>query len=351
MAYRPILTSALLLLASALAPPVAFAADTTGAGASGPIVNLRIDNDMFAGDDQGYTSGVQFTVVSPNLSGPASGDNLPRLPGWLDNKLAFLHGRNEDAEQRNLVLRIEQRIYTPEDPTRTDPIKDDRPYAGTLMATLGYNVRSGDSMHTTLLGVGMLGPASGARQSQQFIHDLIGSDKFQGWEHQLGNELMLGLRHERAYRLGTWDLGSGRLQHDVITHWGGAIGNPMTRLNGGFELRLGHDLPDDFGSSPVRPSGDNTAPLDNGGSGPGWAWHAFLAVDGYWSIHDPSLDGNLFRSSHSVDKDPLVAEAAVGISITRGHWKLAFARYFRTREFSGQRERPKYGSMTISRAF
>lgn len=228
---------------------------------------------------------------------------------------------------------------------------DDRPYAGTLMAVLGYNVRQGNSMHTTLLGIGMLGPASGARQTQQFVHNLTGSDTFRGWHHQLRNELLVGLRHERAYRLGTWSLGHGGLEHQVISHWGGAIGNPMTRLNAGFELRLGHGLPDDFGSSPARPSGDNTAPGILAGPDAGWAWHAFLAVDGYWSIHDPTLDGNLFRRSHSVDKDPLVAEAAVGVSITRGRWKLAFVRYFRTREFSGQRERPKYGSMTVSRQF
>ena len=32
-------------------------------------------------------------------------------------------------------------------------------------------------------------------------------------------------------------------------------------------------------------------------------------------------------------------------------WKFAFARYYRTREFDGQRSRPSFGSFTISRAF
>lgn len=322
--------------------------DDRGSEAASGIVNLRLDNDWFAGKDQGYTSGLQLTAVSAPLSGAGCATDLPRLPCWLDRRLGFLRGKHTSA--RNLVLGIEQRIYTPDDPGRSDLAERDRPYAGTLMAVVGYNVRSGDSLHTTLLGIGMLGPASGARQTQQAIHDLIGSDKFHGWDHQLGNELLLGLRHERAHRLGTRTFGNSGLQSDVISHWGAGIGNSMTRLNGGFEIRFGHALPDDFGSSPARPTGDRTAPLPSSVAQE-WAWHAFLAVDGYWSIHDPSLDGNLFRSSHSVDKDPLVAEAAIGISVTRGQWKLAFARYSRTREFSGQPERPAFGSMTISRAF
>lgn len=59
-----------------------------------------------------------------------------------------------------------------------------------------------------------------------------------------------------------------------------------------------------------------------------------------WGLRDITLDGNTFKSSHSVDKTPFVFEAGYGF----------VARYFRTREFEGQRERPIYGSFTISRS-
>lgn len=85
--------------------------------ATAPVFNLRVDNDLFAGDDHGYTSGVQLTAVSPDLSRLAGRESLPGLPRWLGDRLGFLHGADPATEQRNLVLRIEQRIYTPEDPT------------------------------------------------------------------------------------------------------------------------------------------------------------------------------------------------------------------------------------------
>ena len=343
---------ALLTLALGASPFTAAAmegrAQPSAMTRSPPTVNLRVDNDLFASQDRGYTSGVQLTLVSPNLADYTIDPNLPRLARWLNDGLEFM--RPADAEQRNMVLRIEQRIYTPTDLLRSDLIVDDRPYAGTLMAVFGYNARNGNTLRTTLLGVGILGPSSLAEQSQDAIHDMTGSEKFAGWDHQLKDEILLGIRHERSYRTNAFGLGRSGLQGDAITHWGGALGNPMTRINGGFEFRVGHNLPDDFGSSPVRPAGDNTAPPSHGRDR-SLAWHVFLAVDAYGSIYDPSLDGNLFHDSHDVDKKPLVAEAALGFTVNRGPWKLAFARYFRTREFNGQHEHPRFGSVTLSRSF
>ncbi|MGY0799604.1 lipid A deacylase LpxR family protein [Lysobacter sp. A286] len=311
-------------------------------------VNLRVDNDLFASRDRGYTSGIQLTVVSPNLADYTADTNLPRFARWLNDNFEFMQPAG--AEQQNMVLRIEQRIYTPTDPLRSDLDTGDRPYAGTLMAVAGYNARKGNTLRTTLLGVGILGPSSLAERSQDAIHDLTGSEKFAGWEHQLKDEILVGVRHERSYRTNAFDLGRSGLQGDAISHWGAALGNPMTRINGGFEFRVGHNLPDDFGSSPVRPAGDNTAPPSNGRD-PSFAWHVFLAVDTYWSIYDPSLDGNLFHDSHDVDKKSIVAETALGFTVNRGPWKLAFARYFRTREFNEQHESPRFGSVTLSRSF
>jgi hypothetical protein len=46
-----------------------------------------------------------------------------------------------------------------------------------------------------------------------------------------------------------------------------------------------------------------------------------------------------------------VADLGYGAAIYRGHWRFAFARYFRTREFHGQKETPVYGTLTIGRRF
>lgn len=350
MRLAPLLTLATLAaapLAALAAPPEC--TDPSALALSPPIVSVRVDNDLFANQDQGYTSGAQLTLVSPNLASYTNDPCLPRPARLLNRYLDIV--QPEGFEQQNMIVRVTQGIFTPNDPARSDLVVEDRPYAGLLYVTFGYNARKGDVLRTTLLGLGMMGPSSHAEQVQDAIHDLTGSEHFQGWDHQLDDEVLFGIRHERSYRVdaGTW--GDNGYGHDAITHWGAAFGNAMTRVNSGFELRVGRHLPDDFGSSPVRPAGDNTAPPSDGRVTPGWAWHAFLAFDAYWAIYDATLDGNAFQRSHHVDKRPLVAESAVGFALTHRRWKLAFARYFRTREFDAQRERPAFGSFTVSRLF
>ncbi len=314
-----------------------------------PVVNLRIDNDLFARQDQGYSSGVQLSLVSPNLKDYTGDPCLPALARWLNRYLERIQPSGFD--QQNMVVKIGQGIFTPDDPTRSDLIVDDRPYVVALLASFGYNARKGDRLRSTQLVFGLVGPDAYGEQSQNFIHGIIGSDKFHGWDNQLHNEPVVMLVHERSQRYARHTIGDRGLQWDAINHWGGAIGNFQTHANAGTELRLGFRLPDDFGSSPVRPAGDNTAPTESYRVMRGWTWHAFIATDARWVLRDITLDGNTFRDSHGVDKKPLVGEAAIGMALTYNRWKFAFARYFRTREFDGQRSRPSFGSFTISRAF
>lgn len=44
-----------------------------------PAVNFRVDNDLFGGQDQGYTNGAQLSFVSPNLNDYTDDPCLPRL--------------------------------------------------------------------------------------------------------------------------------------------------------------------------------------------------------------------------------------------------------------------------------
>ena len=314
-----------------------------------PTVGLRVDNDLFANQDQGYTSGVQLSLTSPNLVDYVDDPCLPAPARWLNRYLEFI--QPDGFDQQNMVVTVEQSIFTPSDPMRTDLIVDDRPYAGALLLGLGYNARKGDDLRTSQLVVGMVGPAALAEQSQDFIHDILDAEKFQGWDNQLHNEPVLMLVHERIRRLPAMPIGNSGLAWDANVHAGAALGNLYTHANTGFEVRIGLRLPDDFGTSPVRPTGNNTSPTIGRRFTNGWSWHAFLATDARWVGRNISLDGNTFRDSHGVERQPWVADAAMGAAVIYGRTKFAFARYFRTREFEGQRDTPSYGSFTISRAF
>lgn len=311
-----------------------------------PTVNFRIDNDLFGKQDQGYSNGVQLTLVSPNLVDYTDDPCLPRLARWLNRHLDAL--TPEGFEQQNMVVTFAHGIFTPTDYTRSDLIVEDRPYAAAFLIGLGYNARNGDHLRTTQLQFGIVGPSALGEQVQNEVHRILGDPRFEGWGNQLRDEPVIRLVHERMRRFSP---DNGIWGWDAITHYGGSLGNLATYANAGAELRFGRHLPNDFGSTPLRPAGENTAPTPSRQVGGPFGIHMFLTFDARWVLRDITLDGNTFKHSHSVDKKALVGEVGYGFALTKGRWKFALARYNRSREFEGQVEAPVFGSFTISRAF
>lgn len=347
---------ALLLL---VAPASAFAAnpeavargcfDELGVQAIGAypgVYNFYYENDLFAGTDNNYTNGMRLSWVSSNLQDYVSD---PCLPSWVRqlNRISEIL-KPGGYDSRNMVVTVGQAMYTPSDKARRDLIRNDRPYAGWLYLGLAYNARNQRQMDSTEIDIGVVGPASMARQAQDFIHDLRGFDRFNGWDNQLSNELGIQIVRERKNKVFISANSSGP-QFDVITHYGGSLGNVKTYLNTGLELRFGH-LSDDFGTAAIRPAADGNAPLEKNqvrrldSSG----MHVFVALDARAVARDIFLDGNTFSGSHRVQKKYLVGDAALGVSWQWRGGKVTYAQYLRSQEFEGQGARHGYGSLTLS---
>ena len=59
--------------------------------------------------------------------------------------------------------------------------------------------------------------------------------------------------------------------------------------------------------------------------------HLFATADLRGVLRDITLDGNTFSSSHHIEKRRWVSEFGLGFSMRAGAWKLAIARYIRSR--------------------
>lgn len=334
------------LLAAALAAPVS-ADDGCASADERTTFTIRADNDVWGGahQDQGYSAGGMLQLASPTLPAGADSACLPAGMRWLDRGSDWM-GR---GQARNVTLAIVQAIYTPMDREATTQDPDDRPFAGVLHLTAGRNVRDGDRLHTTQLKLGIVGPSARAEQVQNAIHGLWGRSRFNGWDNQLRDEPVFALVHERAWRWLGPQPGDG-LGWDFGTHAGGSVGNLATHLNGGAEVRFGKHLPDDFGSSPLRPGGENAAPVLRARD-QGLGWHLYASFDARAVGHDLSLDGSTWKDSHSVDKKAFVADLTLGAVATYGQWRFAATHTRRSREFDGQRQAPVFGTFAISRSF
>ena len=371
---------AALIAAAALALQApAVAADCDGRAALGwRGATLRVENDLFIGRDRDYTSGVALTAISRDL---VVGAPPPCLPWPLARSLPLLvhvepalqalartdadadavAARETSPVVANAVLRVSQSMYTPRDRTRTDLVVDDRPYAGLLALSVAWNLRHAepargrDRLDTYELTLGVIGPASLARQAQDAVHELIGVDRFLGWDQQLGNEPALQLAVERRWRPPRGDaMQVEGWSTEAIRSAGLRLGNIQTSAAAGIEWRAGWNLPNDFGAYPLGPGAENRPPAPGPQSG---AVHRLPGAQVFASAElravawDFSLDGNLLRSSHSVTREPLVAQVAIGWGVHgplagRG-WRLTAMRVWRSREFSGDRSHHSFGSIAL----
>lgn len=313
--------------------------------------SLYFENDLFVGSDSDYTNGVKYSLMSPNFSPAATPQRTTRMPLAVLN---FLHRlpivRRAPAETgHKLELAIGQNIYTPKETSRSDLIRDDRPYAGYSYFSTAYhrmstNDASWSQMDTLEIQFGMVGPASLAEDAQKFVHRVGGLDQPQGWDHQLKDEPGLLLAFERKWLYHPSH--QGRFCVDAILHAGAALGNVMVYANSGLEIRAGWNIPKTFSVSLIRPAGSHWTTKVTG-----FSLYLFGAVNGRAVLRDIFLDGNSFRSSHSVDKEPLVADLSGGVTGKLDRLALSLIVTQRTREFKRQRADHKFASIIISYAF
>lgn len=300
------------------------------------IVNAVFENDVFAGTDQNYTNGVRLAWLSSEAGVPEAVHRL---------SAQFLPVK--DAGKKRVSVALGQSIFTPRDIRRATLNPDDRPYAGWLYASAGLVSDTGRTLDNIQLTVGVVGPHSYARQTQIFVHKVIDSPRPRGWSHQLATEPGVMLTYERKWRnmLQYTPFGVGV---DFTPHIGGHLGNVYTDAALGGTVRIGYDLPADYGPPRIRPSlpgSDFFLPTRHLGG------YLFAGAEGRAVGRNLFLDGTDFSGGHRVDKNHFVGGLQAGAAITYGQARLSYTHVFMTREFRNQPHPAQFGAITLSYRF
>lgn len=295
-----------------------------------------LENDKFAGKDDGYTNGVRISWLSPETD----------IPDWIDEGADYVPFFSHQGRRR-YGFSLGQTMYAPDDLTVKQLQNDDRPYAGFLFGSVGILSDTGYRLDNLQLTLGVVGPASLAAETQDFVHHTLDTTDPQGWDNQLHNEPGFILTYERKWR-GIYEFSPFGLAMDVTPHLGASLGNIHTHVTTGATARIGFDLPADYGPPLIQPSlpgSDFFAPSRELGG------YLFAGLEGRAVLHNIFLDGNTFRDSHSVDKKPFVGGVQVGVALTYGDARLAYTHLFRTKEFDGQDNADEFGAITLSYRF
>ncbi|MGP9499436.1 lipid A deacylase LpxR family protein [Halomonas sp. 86] len=305
------------------------------ANADNNVISVTHENDgLMSSDDGHFTSGFELNWAFK----PSPENWTQRLATALPDSLI--------GQADSVAFRLVHQIYTPDDIERSELIEDDRPYAGLVYAgmSLYEDVPVGRWQQATDLHIeaGLVGPSSLADSIQREVHRITNSERPSGWHNQLKDEPLLNLTMRRQW----WHnvpLAGKRLAHGPGVSV--ALGNLNTYASAGYGVRWGDDA---SGIPTLTPNPSNRGRMT---STTGWQWYVFANVEGYYVAHNLTLDGNVFSSSHSVDRKEWVGEGAAGFAIAWDEWQAVFSGVQRTREFDGQEKQDKYGAITLSKSF
>jgi lipid A 3-O-deacylase len=310
----------------------------------GPLFLALEENDLVVRTDRHYTQGIKFAFMHEDQF-------LPGVFGYLWGHIPEL---GFQAQIGKFGYQVGQNIYTPSDISVPDPPPDDRPYAGWLYAGFmlhrrGLTAGKWLTLESFELQLGVIGPPSLAEEAQTWIHEIRDFPLPQGWSHQLHTEPGLALRYERSVRFSPE--GPDPRYLDFIPHAGFSLGNVETSGRLGLTVRLGVNLPRNFGVQTISSLSTTEGGRLRLSSSPTWGFYVFTGLEGSLVGYNAFLDGNLFQSSPHVEKEVLVAEWKSGVAVVFKYVEVGFTFVERSREFTTQDRDNGYGSIWMKVPF
>lgn len=315
-------------------------------------LTVQIENDYFTPDnrDRHYTNGIRFEYLpAPSPIGEE---------GLIEGLAKIFPFGGTENDIGRIGWSFGQSLFTPQNTSTAAPLPKDRPYAGWLYGGLSLinaerqaidqanAVRTLDSIEIDL---GVVGPDAEGKLVQTLAHEVLpGNTKPLGWKNQLHNEPGLLLTYDHKWR-SLLETSFGGFGVDLTPDIGGDLGNIDIAAMTGLTLRIGQDLPADYGPPRIRPGlAGSDFFLSDHESGRDFGWYLFAGVLGRAVAHDIFLDGNSFENSPHVTKRTLVADFQGGLAIILYGVRLSATEVRRTKEFAGQRGTDAFGSLAAS---
>ena len=282
---------------------------------------LEFDNDVFFNKDNKISSGWSLQKHSA-VAG--SWEALEDVPGFVRHWGKAIPTLTKEGLVYRVGIAVGQVIQTPDDLSRSDLIEDDVPYAGALTLQATWYAFNDDEFRGFEITAGMVGIPSLAEQTQKTVHKLTSSPDPKGWDHQLKTEPVINFNYmlkKKILRRGN----PASLSFDTAINGNAGLGNLFTQASAALEMRFGHNMPRGFVYVPdpiglsmhylaaLKPA-DSTAP----------SFYASLVLRGSAFARNIFLDGNTFRDSHSIEKEPLVGMVIAGLHYEQANWGIHF---------------------------
>lgn len=277
------------------------------------VLNIALDNDLFNNTDRYYTNGIKIKYQSPAFA------------FWKINSLLPISERNT-MEYNS--LEIHHAMFTPFTTKNPPLLKDDRPYASTLMVRFVRKAENPEkgTIQKASIDIGVIGQAALGSLMQEGVHaSLPSNDEPLGWETQIANDIILNYNYELIQKL----FSAGIL--NTYSRTAIAIGTLNTDFTTGLGFKIGREK---YFLSPLP---DNFNKLDNLNENR----FDFSLQTNFWTAivgYNATLNGGLLNKNniyvlepHEIERLLFNAEAILSVSYRK--IGISLAQYFVSKEY------------------
>jgi hypothetical protein len=272
-------------------------------------VTVTIDNDLFVGNDSGYTNGIYLSFFDVG----DSKNEIPKHDFWVA-PLMWSMPKNGTLGAVNSYM-LGQTMSTPSDITVVIPDENELPYSALLALTNSYITVTPTYADRVSTSIGIVGPLALGEESQKLVHKIIGSDEPQGWDTQLENELVFQLSRGRTWR--SWVSDSDNM--DFLTSADLSVGTIQSSISAGITIRYGKDLINSYATTLLNNSRTSNPSAIKG------AWYIYGGLQTGYVFNQIFTDGNTFRDSRSIDYDKQFVGLTFGIAYSWENTSFTFA--------------------------
>ncbi len=280
--------------------------------------------------DRHYTNGARLEC----LWDASENENVRDLAG----KLLFL-GPDKDNSNLNTGFFIGQHMQTPDFISRPElRSKPEMRYAGWLYG--GLIMQSGDTMAMSHLelSLGVIGPSARGHEAQDWIHFNRGLETAADWDTQLSDRFAGNLNWLYKFRIGSREYYEQKpVRLELIGETALAAGTVHRNVGTGITVRLGTNLPGDFGPATItRPKyyrfDENVSNI-----------MLFARVAGSAVEHNELLT--------DLEKETFTGEFQMGVTVSIAKFEIGYSQVYMTKQYKYQPESDSYGAFFVRMHF
>jgi hypothetical protein len=264
----------------------------------------------------------------------------------------FIYFRYVSKSKKSILKRIRevsigQKMYTPTPALSHQPLLQDHPYAGHSFIKFknqDFSKKQFSVKYSIELGV--IGPNSKAQEFQEFIHNIYGFEKAEGWDYQIRNALALNI--ELNYLK---PLSKKEKQHFDFTSKSSIIaGTTLTEITTSIYGRLNFLKKglQTYSNSALFESNISNKSTNNK------EMFFFLKPKIGYAIYNATIQGSFLNTNSPVTFKlrPLILEFETGLYYTTRNWNFKYsAKFYKKKHREMSNPYQNYGSILVSYKF